>query len=59
MMCYRCNKVWLPRLTEDAPQLFHGEDSGIKCAFCALVIVFADLQHVKMRTAAEQFTRVV
>jgi hypothetical protein len=40
-------------------QLFHGEDSGIKCTLCALVIVFADLQHGKMRATAEQFTSVL
>lgn len=25
MMCYRCNKVWLPRLTEEAPNFFTGK----------------------------------
>lgn len=25
MMCYRCNKVRLPRLTEDAPNFFRGK----------------------------------
>lgn len=59
MMCYRCNKVWLPRLAEDAPNFFMGEDSGINSTSRALGMTFADLQHVPMRIAAEQFTRVV
>lgn len=58
MMCYRCNKVWLPRLAEDAPNFFMGEDSGIESPSRSLGMAFADLQHVPMRIAAEQCTRV-